>query len=206
MRIIKNSDITNELSRKIYKYIFIPMLLLAVSCTSVVRFSSKKNTHPKKTETTHKKPEKKKYGTKGIGTIVSPDSVVIDKSLGIQRQKILKTAASWLGTPYLYGGETRDSVDCSAFVMNVFKEVNIDLPRTSSEQNLYGRSTNLANAEPGDLIFFNDSTGLVSHVGIYVGNGVMIHASSTVGVTYQKIDSFGVDPAYCGCKKIIGEI
>ena len=179
---------------------------MSVACSSSVRFTSQKQ--PGTAKTQH---EKKRDNRVVVSEVAPRDSTEIDRCVDKQRGKIIKEAETWLGTPYLYGGETRDSIDCSSLVQHVFGKIHIKLPRTAAEQQLLGKATSLVNAKPGDLLFFtNDSTGWVSHVGIYAGNGMMIHASATVGVTYQKVDflqigsRFGEHLEFCGVKKILG--
>lgn len=103
---------------------------------------------------------------------------------------LLETAYDWLGTPYLYGGNDRNGVDCSGFVLQVFlKATGVSLPRTSAQQAEWCRKTDAGALEIGDLVFFtgSDSTR-VNHVGMYVGEGKMIHASSSRGVVIDPLD------------------
>ena len=106
---------------------------------------------------------------------------------------LLSEAYSWMGTPYLYGGNDRNGVDCSGFVLAVYRDaLNIQLPRTSLLQSQYCRRLDREDLEPGDLVFFcTDSTrdGVISHVGIYVGDGMMIHSSSARGVIVSPLDN-----------------
>lgn len=103
------------------------------------------------------------------------------------RRRILDEAERWIGTPYVYGGSTKSGVDCSGFVCNVFKTVDTKLPRTSSEQAGSGESIALTQALPGDLVFFNTSGSGVSHVGILIDSENFIHASTSNGVTVNRL-------------------
>lgn len=95
------------------------------------------------------------------------------------RARVLAEARTWLGTPYRWGGNTRAGVDCSGFTLQVFgKAAGVTLPRVSALQALVGRRRTLATAQPGDLVFFAKA-GRVHHVGIYYGNGQVIHAPRT---------------------------
>lgn len=98
--------------------------------------------------------------------------------------KLLKEADRWIGVPYLYGGNGKDGVDCSGFVLQVYKSaLGIGLPRNSAKQQEYATLTSLDNLREGDLVFFTVRGGKdVGHVGIYIGDGRMIHASSSKGV------------------------
>ena len=107
------------------------------------------------------------------------------------RDEIVSVARSWIGTPYSYGGETRSGVDCSGLVMNVYLTAsNIKLPRSSAQQHAYCRNTNEWELLPGDLVFFaiGKKKGSVNHVGVYVGNGCFVHASSSRGVIMSDLD------------------
>ena len=95
--------------------------------------------------------------------------------------KIIKESNTYLGTPYLWGGTTRNGIDCSAFVKNVYLSVGIKLPRVSQNQAKVGKTITLDKIRKGDLIFFEtdkNRPNTVSHVGIYLGSGNLIHASS----------------------------
>ena len=95
----------------------------------------------------------------------------------------------WAGTPYRYGGQTRDGVDCSSFVRQTVDTVeSYELPRTTVEQAQVGMSIPRQDLEAGDLVFFK--TGALSHhVGIYLGRGRFMHASSSQGVTISRLDN-----------------
>ncbi|MCK4807121.1 MAG: C40 family peptidase [Candidatus Aegiribacteria sp.] len=94
---------------------------------------------------------------------------------------------SWMGTPYAYGGESRSGVDCSAFTRAVYRVVNIEIPRTASQQAADAETVTPPNLQFGDLIFFNTSGSGISHVGIYIGNGFFAHASSSRGVVRESL-------------------
>lgn len=102
-------------------------------------------------------------------------------------QAVLNLAYSKIGSPYVWGAEGPNSFDCSGFTYYVFKNAaGVSLPRTASAQSGYGKTVSKSNLQPGDLVFFNTSGKGVSHVGIYVGGGNMIHSPSsgkTVSVT-----------------------
>lgn len=96
------------------------------------------------------------------------------------RQRILRTAERLVGTPYAPGGESPNGVDCSGLVQYVYQQAGIQTPRSAIAQFQAGRSQE--RVLPGDLLFFRtDASGKVSHVGIYAGQGQMIHASSGNG-------------------------
>lgn len=102
---------------------------------------------------------------------------------------LLTEANTWIGTPYKYGGNTREGVDCSGFVLQVYlRALDISLPRTSAQQQEFCRKIRRDEMKPGDLMFFSvREGGNVGHVGIYIGDDNMIHASSKVGVVVVPI-------------------
>ncbi|QEM69202.1 LysM peptidoglycan-binding domain-containing protein [Geobacter sp. FeAm09] len=89
-----------------------------------------------------------------------------------------KTAYGFLGARYRFGGNSRGSLDCSSFVQQVFREQKINLPRTAREQFNVGNEVVRGDLRKGDLVFFQTYARFPSHVGIYLGNRKMIHASS----------------------------
>jgi cell wall-associated NlpC family hydrolase len=103
----------------------------------------------------------------------------------IRQEKInivISTAKTLLGTPYVWGGESlqEGGFDCSGFVYYTFKQAGYDLNRVSSEQAKQGTEISKENLQPGDLVFFSfEGNGVVNHVGIYIGNGQMIHSPKT---------------------------
>jgi cell wall-associated NlpC family hydrolase len=87
-------------------------------------------------------------------------------------------AMSWVGTPYRHGGESRRGIDCSGFTGAVFAAQGVELPRTAAEQFAFGTPVGVANLQQGDLVFFRNTYKRgISHVGIYLGDGMFIHAA-----------------------------
>ena len=105
-------------------------------------------------------------------------------------KRLIKEAKKWLGVKYEYGGSTKDGTDCSGFVMKVFLSVyDIKLPRTSRDQQVFCKRIKKSELKIGDLVFFATTKNKkkVSHVGIYIGDGEFIHASSSKGVVISKL-------------------
>jgi cell wall-associated NlpC family hydrolase len=105
---------------------------------------------------------------------------------------ILATADDYVGTRYVWGGETPSGFDCSGFVQYVFRQHGIELPRTSRQQVQVGErvALGLDALEPGDLLFFATNGSRIDHIAIYVGNNEIIHSSSSGnGVGYDNLSS-----------------
>lgn len=108
-----------------------------------------------------------------------------------QVSELVKEARRWIGTPYAYGGHSRKGTDCSGFIMEIFSKVfDIKLPRSSAMQAEYARPLKEDKIVPGDLVFFTTgkSRSRINHVGLYIGDGRMIHASSSKGVMESGLD------------------
>ncbi|MBW3636384.1 MAG: C40 family peptidase [Armatimonadetes bacterium] len=88
-------------------------------------------------------------------------------------------ALRWLGTPYRYGGTTRRGIDCSALVQTAFAAQGYRLPRTSAQQSNVGMTVEPANLRAGDRLYFSASGTRVDHTGIYMGDGLFVHASGS---------------------------
>ncbi len=100
----------------------------------------------------------------------------LEASQGISSLK--KSAYSFLGARYRFGGSSRSALDCSSFTQQVFREQSVILPRTAREQFYVGNEVMRGDLKKGDLVFFQTYARFPSHVGIYLGNRKMIHASS----------------------------
>ncbi len=95
---------------------------------------------------------------------------------------LIAYSKTFLGTPYVYGGDSPSDggFDCSGFTQYVFGKNGYTINRISKDQALNGKSVTEANLQPGDLVFHSfDRTGVISHVGIYLGGGKMIHSPKT---------------------------
>jgi cell wall-associated NlpC family hydrolase len=116
-------------------------------------------------------------------------------------QQLTRSALRFLGAPYVFGGTTASGFDCSGFVQHVFAMLGITLPRTADAQYDVGRRV-VGGPRPGDLVFF-DTYGGVSHVGIYLGRGKFVHASTSQGVTVSRLSESYWAARYVGAKRLI---
>lgn len=96
-----------------------------------------------------------------------------DSSYATKAEKALAFARAQLGKPYVWGATGPDSFDCSGLTQAAWKAAGVTLPRTTYDQVDAGTTVPVSQAQPGDLVFFYDD---VTHVGIYIGDGKMIHA------------------------------
>jgi len=107
------------------------------------------------------------------------------------RNNIIQLAKEFLHCPYLWGGKTALGIDCSGLTQVVYKMVGIHLQRNASQQAEEGKLVSfIEEAKPGDLMFFDNTEGKIIHVGIYLGNHKIIHASGKVRV--DSIDNHGI--------------
>lgn len=127
----------------------------------------------------------------------------VQTSLG---EQIVESAKQYIGTRYVWGGMSTSGFDCSGFVNYVYKLYGYTMNRTA--QNIYsydGTSVSKDQLQPGDLIFFGYSGSSVSHVGMYIGNGQLIHASSSAAqVTISDLSESYYTRMYVGAKRIVG--
>ena len=116
--------------------------------------------------------------------------------------EIINTAKSFLGTPYQWGGTSPSGFDCSGFVQYVLAQNGKSIPRTSQEQFASGQAVDKSQLQAGDLVFYDWSGGTeATHVGIYEGNGKMIHAPHS-GDVVKEVDfnSYGQN-VYLGARR-----
>lgn len=120
---------------------------------------------------------------------------------------LVEEARRWMGTPYRYGGQDRNGTDCSGLVMQVYKNVcEVKLPRTTTDQRVYCLAVPRDRTRVGDLVFFSSGggKGSVNHVGLYIGNGEMIHASSSRGVMVSPVDTGYWSERFQGIGRVAG--
>jgi probable lipoprotein NlpC len=122
----------------------------------------------------------------------------------IPDQRLKSIIDKHLGTPYRYGGMDRRGMDCSGFVIVVFRELNrARLPRSSRAMSRLGRPVRREAGRSGDLVFFRGGFfNRVNHVGIYMGDGKFAHASRKKGVTYSSLDQDYYRKTFAGMRRI----
>lgn len=156
-----------------------------------------------------------KVSYNGLNGYMSSDYVSVRKTVETDRSgltadrygntgtSVVNYAAKFLGTPYVYGGTSPSGFDCSGFVYYVYNSFGYKLNRTAAGQNLNGIWVARNNLIPGDLVLFNTSGG-ISHVGIYVGNDQFIHAVKPgTPVQYDSLNSSYYSSRYVSARRII---
>ena len=115
-------------------------------------------------------------------------------ALGIERspddnEQLYDAIEAWMGTPYKYGGTTKEGVDCSAFVGHIYQEVyQRRLHRVANDMQQDATLITKSELREGDIVFFTNSKGRVSHVGIYLKDGLFVHSSCSRGVIISRLD------------------
>lgn len=122
----------------------------------------------------------------------------------LKTDKVLQTAKSYQGVPYVWGGTSPSGFDCSGFTLYTMLKNGIIIQRTASAQYNEGIPISKSNLKPGDLVFFSTYKKGPSHVGIYVGNNKFIHASSGAGkVVISDLNKSYYVQRYIGARRII---
>ena len=107
------------------------------------------------------------------------------------KKSLISTAYLFLNAPYLWGGKTLLGIDCSAFTQMVYKINGVKLSRDADQQSLQGQTLSfIEESEAGDLAFFDNAEGKITHVGLLLENHHIIHASGTVRI--DRIDQSGI--------------
>lgn len=124
-----------------------------------------------------------------------------------EKYMLVKAAKSFMGAPYLYGGESVRGLDCSAFVRKIYDIFDVQLPRTAREQFQVGSPVSRGDLAVGDLVFFRTKKGVnyPTHVGIYIGNGNFIHSSSgrsKLGVAIDPLASNFYNRTFLGAIRV----
>ncbi|HEV7212006.1 MAG TPA: C40 family peptidase [Blastococcus sp.] len=122
------------------------------------------------------------------GPILAPDHTA---------QVVVNTAMAQRGKPYVWAASGPGAFDCSGLAMYAFKAAGISLPHSAAMQSRMGTPVSRANLQPGDLVFFYSP---VSHVGIYIGHGQIVHAPTTGDVV--KVSDINYMGLYSGARRL----
>jgi lipoprotein Spr len=106
----------------------------------------------------------------------------------LTNKKLIEYVHQWWAVPYRIGGNSKEGIDCSAFVQGLTNEAfGISLPRTSREQADFCKEISKQDLKEGDLVFFASGRS-ISHVGMYISNNKFVHASTSMGVVISDLD------------------
>ncbi|MFC5559777.1 NlpC/P60 family protein [Ureibacillus thermophilus] len=142
---------------------------------------------------------KKKWLLSIFASFMLVSGIGINAAEAATAEELTSTAKQYLGAPYKYGGTNiQTGIDCSGFTRYVFSQFGITLKRSSKEQYTQGTAVSKSDLQPGDLVFFNTSGSGISHVGIYLGDGQFISATTSDGVDIDDIN----DPYYWGSRYV----
>ena len=148
---------------------------------------------------------------RSLETIVKNEEIAKAVRFSKKIDDILTEAESYLGTPYRYGGMTRKGIDCSAFVLSVFgASAGMNLPRVAASQAQEGEKVEKSDLQKGDLVFFSQGRGRISHVGIVEsvseeGSVKFIHAATSRGVMISSLNDSYWGPKYRFAKRVLSQ-
>lgn len=132
---------------------------------------------------------------------ISESKEIVDLGL---RDRLTLFAKKLLNIPYRFGGNSLFGIDCSAYVKRVYSLIGVDLPRSARQQFNEGKAVNGEDLSIGDLVFFRTYASFPSHVGIYLGNNLFIHASSrSRKVTIDSLDTPYYIKRFIGAKRLL---
>lgn len=162
---------------------------------------AKKEKPPKKEKKSRKKKDKDAKKT-GDMKIVCRETAPFFPAKKVEA--LIKTARKYIGVKYVYGGADPKGFDCSGYIMYIFGRQGSKVPRGADEQYDIGRRVEgTKRLVKGDLVFFSDDRREISHVGLYLGNGSFIHASTSKGVRIDSLSNEYWKPRYAGAKHLI---
>jgi cell wall-associated NlpC family hydrolase len=139
-----------------------------------------------------------------VAAKVSAPSEVRENNPGIDRHKVLDDIMEKMGVPYAEGGSDSEGTDCSGFTASIYRDaIGREIPRSCREQYAAGEPVERGKLRFGDLVFFNIDGRPLSHVGIYVGDGLFAHASVSLGITVSLLESEYYARSYAGARRVI---
>ncbi|HKK72986.1 MAG TPA: C40 family peptidase [Candidatus Krumholzibacteria bacterium] len=116
---------------------------------------------------------------------------------------VVESARTFLGAPYRYGGDDTGGIDCSGLVVRSFGAAGVSMPRTAAAQAAAGYHVGRPDLRAGDLVLFAGSGGSVGHVGIWIGGGRFIHASSSRGVVVEQLATRWFADRFVGGRRVL---
>lgn len=134
---------------------------------------------------------------------VSRGSTGVTAASAGKAQEIIEYAKQFMGVKYVFGGSSPKGFDCSGFTMYVFNKFGISLPHSAKAQAEIGAAVSKSELIPGDLVFFTTYKPGISHVGIYIGDGNFLEASSSRGIAITKLSSSYYKNRYMGATRIL---
>ena len=210
-----------------FKYFKFSLFILAITCIFIitgcssssnsVRYGSDNSKPERDTRIRYPDNEVGKNNQNDSDPDYTPDVESIDASTFKQKyypsegktpstakEKMMMEIIKYMNTPYKFGGESKNGIDCSAFTQTVYNSCNIHLLRTAREQYTQGiEIDNKRNLKFGDLVFFNTrKTVKPGHVGIYIGDNLFVHASSSNGVIVTPLSAEYYFERFMGARRI----
>lgn len=136
-------------------------------------------------------------------TLIGREMPEVSRGTSSMARRLTRIAMQYIGTPYVFGGNSLYyGIDCSAYVQQIYAQIGVSLPRTADYQYEVGTPISRAELMPGDAVFFTTYTYGASHVGIYLGEGNFIHASSSRGVTISSLNDSYYNARYIGARRM----
>jgi len=118
-------------------------------------------------------------------------------------RRVVQASLRYQGVPYVFGGTSPNGFDCSGFTRYVFAQAGVYLPRAADEQYEVGQYVSYSRLQSGDLVYFSTYESGASHVGIYLGNGQFISATSSRGIAIARMDSGYWGDRYLGARRVL---
>jgi cell wall-associated NlpC family hydrolase len=150
-----------------------------------------------------------KTGTESVhppnrGAAASTPDLSRENNPAIDRHKVLNNIMEMMGVPYTEGGADSEGIDCSGFTATVYRDaIGREIPRSCREQYAAGVPVPRGKLRFGDLVFFNIDGRPLSHVGIYVGDGLFAHASVSRGITVSLLEEEYYARSYAGARRVV---
>src|SRR5690625_64972 len=141
-----------------------------------------------------------KESSKQENTEQESEIKVVESEGYSEHNDVIEASRSYIGTPYVWGGDSPNGFDCSGFIQYVYKTQDITIPRTVSD--IWNFAQPVESPSVGDLVFFETYQPGPSHLGIYLGDGKFIHAGASRGVEISELKTSYWDQRYLGAKRI----